>query len=71
MTFAFSDADKASFPVAFMFGRLGASRTSNYASHARQVNPTPQLVADVELAATMRENHAGSPGTVGVPRVPA
>jgi putative transposase len=53
----------ASFPVVFMCERLGVSRAGYYAWRARQANPTPRIVADVELTATIREVHAMSRGT--------
>jgi putative transposase len=71
VTFKFIDAEKASFPVAFMCERLGVSRAGYYAWRARQATPTLRMVADVELTATIREIHAASRGTYGVPRVTA
>jgi hypothetical protein len=71
VTFAFIDAGNASFPVAFMCERLGVSHAGYYAWRARQANPTPRMVADVELTATIREIHAAFRGTYGVPRVTA
>jgi putative transposase len=71
VTFAFIDAEKASFPIAFMCDRLGVSRAGYYAWRARQVTPTPRMAAEVELTATIREIHAASRGTYGVPRVTA
>jgi putative transposase len=53
----------ASFPVVFMCERLGVSRAGYYAWCARQATPTPRMVDDVELAATIREIHAASRGT--------
>ena len=61
----------ASFPVAFMCERLGVSRAGYFAWRARQASPTLRMVADVELTATIREIHAASRGTYGVPRVTA
>ena len=61
----------ASFRLAFICDRLGVSRTRNYAWCARQTTPTPRMNADVERTATMREIHAASRGTYGVPRVTA
>jgi hypothetical protein len=71
VTFAFIDAEKALFPVAFMCERLGVSRAGYYAWRARQGNPTARMVADVELTATIREIHAASRGTYGAARVTA
>ncbi len=61
----------ASFPVAFMCERLGVSRAGYYAWRARQANPTPLMVADFELTATIREIHATSRRTYGLLRVTA
>ena len=71
MTFAFIDAEKASFPVAFMCDRLGVSRAGYYAWRARQATPTLRMVADVELTATIATIHDATRGTYGVPRVTA
>jgi hypothetical protein len=54
VTFAFIDPEEGSFPVAFMFDRLGVSRAGHYAWRARQANPTPRIAADVNLTVRIR-----------------
>ena len=67
--FRFIDAEKASFPVAFMCRRLGVSPSGYYAWKRR--SPSPRAEADAALAATIRRIHAASRGTYGAPRVHA
>jgi transposase InsO family protein len=61
----------ASFPVAFMCDRLGMSPAGYDAGRARRATPTPRMVGDLELTATIREIHGASQGTFGVSRVTA
>ena len=67
--FRFIEAEKASFPIAFMCERLGVS-TSGYDAW-RKRGPSARAVNDAELTGTVRQIHAASRGTYGAPRVHA
>jgi putative transposase len=67
--FQFIDAEKTSFPIAFMCTRLGVSTAGYYAW--RQRPPSARSMADVQLTATIQHIHARSRGTYGVPRIHA
>jgi putative transposase len=67
--FAFIEAEKARFPVAFMCRYLGVSTSGFYARRSRP--PSRRAVADAALTSTIRVVHAGSRGTYGAPRVHA
>jgi putative transposase len=67
--FEFIDAEKTSFPIAFMCHRLGVSTTGYYAWLNRA--PSARSVADAELTKTIQQIHARSRGTYGVPRIHA
>jgi putative transposase len=67
--FRFIDAEKASFPIAFMCRRLGVSVSGYYAGRTRP--PSARAVADARLSTTIRLIHAGSRGIYGAPRVHA
>ena len=67
--FEFIDAEKTSFPIAFMCRRLGVSTAGYYAWLNRA--PSARSVADAELTNTIQQIHARSRGTYGVPRIHA
>jgi putative transposase len=67
--FAFIEAEKAQFPVAFMCRRLGVSQSGYYAWRKRP--PSARAVADAALSATICSVHRASRGTYGAPRVRA
>jgi transposase InsO family protein len=67
--FAFVEAEKAGFPVAFMCRRLGVSRSGYYAGRGRP--PSARATADAALVGTIRAIHARSRGTYGAARVHA
>ncbi len=67
--FRFIDAEKASFPIAFMCRRLGVSVSGYYAWRTRP--PSARVVADARLSTTIQLIHAGSRGIYGAPRVHA
>ena len=67
--YAFIDAEKTSFPIAFMCARLGVSTAGYYAWLKR--SPSARSVADAELTARIQQIHARSRGTYGVPRIHA
>jgi putative transposase len=67
--FQFIDAEKTSFPIAFMCRRLGVSTAGYYAW--RQRPRSARAVADAHLTGTIRQIHVGSRGTYGAPRVHA
>ena len=66
--FQFIDAEKTSFPIAFMCPRLGVSTAGYYAW--RQRPPSTRAVADAQLTRIIHQIHAGSRGTYGAPRMP-
>jgi putative transposase len=67
--FKFIDAEKTSFPIAFMCGRLGISKAGYYAWKHRP--PADRAVADARITKLIHQIHAGSRGTYGAPRVHA
>jgi putative transposase len=67
--FQFIDAEKTSFPIAFMCSRLGVSTAGYYTWKRRP--PAPRAVADARLSTLIHKIHAGSRGTYGAPRVHA
>ena len=67
--FRFIDAEKTSFPVAFMCAQLRVSTAGYYAWQKRA--PSARCIADTALTATIRQIHERSRGTYGVPRVHA
>jgi putative transposase len=67
--FQFIDAEKTSFPIAFMCSRLGVSKAGYYTWKRRP--PAPRAVADARLSTLIHKIHAGSRGTYGAPRVHA
>jgi putative transposase len=71
VTFAFIEAEKASFPISFMCEQLGVSRAGFYEWRATQVNPCRRARENAELVGTIREIHTASRGTYGSPRVTA
>jgi putative transposase len=67
--FEFIDAEKTSFPIAFMCHRLGVSTAGYYAWRQRPLSA--RAVADAHLTRTIHQIHAGSRGTYGAPRIHA
>jgi putative transposase len=67
--FEFIDAEKTSFPVAFMCQRLGVSKAGYFAWKRRP--PSHRAVADARISKLVDEIHAGSCGTYGSPRIHA
>ena len=67
--FKFIDAEKTSFPIAFMCRRLGVSTAGFYAW--KQRSPSQRAVADARISAVIHQIHAGSRGTYGSPRIHA
>lgn len=67
--FEFIDAEKTSFPIAFMCRRLGVSKAGYYAWKERP--PSQHAVADTRLSKLIHQIHAGSRGTYGAPRIHA
>jgi putative transposase len=67
--FEFIDAEKTSFPIAFMCGRLGVSSAGYYAWLKRPASA--RSIADADLTNTIQQIHARSRGTYGVPRIHA
>jgi putative transposase len=67
--FRFIEAEKASFPVAFLCRSLGVSPSGYYAWRKRP--PSARAVADAALSASIRQIHAASRGTYGAPRIHA
>jgi putative transposase len=67
--YEFIDAEKTSFPIAFMCVRLGVATAGYYAWRRRP--PSARSVADAELTTTIQQIHARSRGTYGVPRIHA
>ncbi len=67
MKFEFIEAEKASFPVAFMCRHLGVSRAGFYAWRERP--PSLRELDDERLLALIRAIHDESKGRYGSPRV--
>lgn len=67
--FRFIDAEKTSFPIAFVCRQLGVSKAGYYAWKQRP--PSARAVADARLTTTIHAIHAGSRGTYGAPRIHA
>jgi putative transposase len=67
--FEFIDAEKTSFPIAFMCRRLGVSKAGYFAWKRRP--PSPRAVADARIGTLIHQIHAGSRGTYGAPRIHA
>jgi putative transposase len=67
--FQFIDAEKTSFPIAFMCRRLGVSKAGYYAWQERPM--AQRAVADGRLSKLIHQIHAGSRGTYGAPRIHA
>lgn len=67
--FKFIDAEKTSFPIAFMCRRLGVSAAGYYAWKHRL--PSPRAFADARLTQLIHQSHAGSRGTYGSPTIHA
>jgi predicted RNA polymerase sigma factor len=67
--FKFVDAEKTSFPIAFMCRRLGVSTAGCYAWKQRP--PSHLAVADTRLSTLIHQIHAASRGTYGAPRMHA
>ena len=67
--FEFIDAEKTSFPIAFMCRRLGVSKAGYYAWKERPM--ASRAVADARLSELIHQIHAGSRGTYGAPRIHA
>ena len=61
MIYAFIEAEKARFPVAFMCARLGVSRAGFYEWRTRQHTPAARTVADQQLTERSGRSTA-SPG---------
>ena len=67
--FRFIDAEKTSFPIAFMCQRLGVSPAGYYAWKQRP--PSRRAITDTRITTLIHQIHAGSRGTYGAPRVHA
>ncbi len=67
--FRFIEAEKASFPVAFLCRALGVSTSGYYAWRSRP--PSRRAVADAATGERITKIHADSRGTYGAPRVHA
>ena len=67
--FQFIDAEKTSFPIAFMCARLGVSKAGYYAWKERPA--AQRAVADARISTLIHQIHAGSRGTYGAPRIHA
>jgi putative transposase len=67
--YRFIEAEKASFPVAFLCRRLGVSHSGFYAWRQRPVSQRAQ--ADASLTTQITAIHAASRGTYGAPRIHA
>lgn len=64
-----SEAEQATFSVAFMCSRLGVSRGGYYGWRVRP--PSARSVADADLTGVIRQIHAISRGIYGAPRIHA
>jgi putative transposase len=69
VTFAFIEAEKANFPIAFMCDRLGVSTSGFYEWRRTQANPCRRRREDAELLERIREIHRISRRSYGSPRV--
>jgi putative transposase len=67
--FEFIDAEKTSFPIAFMCRRLGVSKAGYFGWKHR--HPSQRAVADARITKLIHQIHAGSRGTYGAPRIHA
>jgi putative transposase len=67
MKFEFIEAEKASWPIAFMCARLGVSKSGFYAWRGRP--PSARSLEDERLLEQIRAVHAESRGRYGSPRV--
>ena len=67
MKFAFVDAEKATWPVAWMCRKLGVSRSGFYAFRARR--ESPRAVEDGRLRQLVAVAHEGGRRTYGSPRI--
>jgi putative transposase len=67
--FKFIDAEKTSFPIAFMCRRLGVSTAGYYAWKQRP--PSQRAGTDARLSKLIHQIHAHSRGTYGAPRIHA
>ena len=67
--FEFIDAEKTSFPIAFMCRRLDVSKAGYYAWKERPL--AQRAVADARITVLIHQIHAGSRGTYGAPMVHA
>jgi putative transposase len=67
--FEFIDAEKTSFPIAFMCRRLGVSTAGFYAWLRRPASA--RSIVDAQLTTLIQTIHAQSRGTYGVPRIHA
>jgi hypothetical protein len=67
--FQFIDAEKTSFPIAFMCRPLGVSKAGYYAWKDRPL--ADRAVADARITEVIHHIHAGSRGTYGAPRIHA
>jgi putative transposase len=71
MIYAFIEAEKADFPIAFMCRQLEVSTSGFYAWRHAQTHPCRRRVDDAELTERIREIHAMSRRCYGSPRVHA
>lgn len=71
MTFAFIEAEKATFGIRFMCQQLGVSTSGFYEWRAAQANPCRRACENAELIETIKQIHAASRATYGSPRVTA
>ena len=69
MTYRFTEAEKADFPIRFMASRLGVSTSGFYDWRKRRTAPSERCVADARLTETIRRVFERSRGTYGSPRV--
>ena len=60
MIYAFIEAEKATFPIAFACDRLGVSRSGFYDWRRRQSRPSAKQLDDQALTATIRQVHRQS-----------
>jgi putative transposase len=67
--FKFIDAEKTSYPIAFMCRRLGVSSAGYYAWKQRP--PSQRSLTDARISTLIHQIHAGSRGTYGAPRIHA
>jgi putative transposase len=67
--FKFIDAEKTSYPIAFMCRRLGVSSAGYYAWKQRP--PSQRSLSEARISALIHQIHAASRGTYGAPRIHA